>query len=116
MACSIRYKYRPHIQEPDLIINITLYLIIQREQAEREQDWEREQREKREALEAAQRELEEVLNNETTLWLRCEYYFVCWSKEPVKIQVINIQLVSLAAAFLMHVCQANLIHSWNAKN
>lgn len=41
-----------------------LYIVvIQREQAEREQDWEQEQREKREALEAAQRELEEVLDS-----------------------------------------------------
>jgi hypothetical protein len=66
LACSIRYKYRPHIQELDFIVNVTFSLIIQREQEEREQDWEREQREKREALEAAQRELEEVLNNDST--------------------------------------------------
>jgi hypothetical protein len=50
----------------DLTLNDTFSLIAQREQAEREQDWEREQREKREALEAAQRELEEV-NNESIL-------------------------------------------------
>jgi len=43
---------------------VYLYLVvIQREQAEREQDWEQEQREKREALEAAQHELEEVLDS-----------------------------------------------------
>lgn len=43
-------------------------VVIQREQAEREQDWEQEQREKREALEAAQRELEEVLDSNSA-WL-----------------------------------------------
>jgi predicted component of type VI protein secretion system len=42
-----------------------LSFIAQKEQAEREQDWEREQQEKREALEAAQRELDEVLNNKS---------------------------------------------------
>jgi hypothetical protein len=52
----------------DLIIHIytvPLSFIVQKEQAEREQDWEREQQEKREALEAAQRELDEVLNNKS---------------------------------------------------
>jgi hypothetical protein len=116
LACSIRYKYRSHIQEPDLIINITFSLILQREQAEREQDWEREQREKREALEAAQRELVEVLNNESILLLRHEYYFARWPKESVEIQAINIQAISFAAVVLMQVCQADLIHSWNARN
>lgn len=60
-----------HIQESDFIIDISvvyLYVVIQREQAEREQDWEQEQREKREALEAAQRELVEVLDSNSA-WL-----------------------------------------------
>lgn len=60
-----------HIQEPKFIIEISLvclYVVIQREQAEREQDWEQEQREKREALAAAQRELEEVLDSNSA-WL-----------------------------------------------
>jgi hypothetical protein len=43
------------------------FVVVQREQAAREQGWAQEQREKREALEAAQRELEEVLNNKSAL-------------------------------------------------
>jgi hypothetical protein len=46
---------------------VYLYVVAQREQAEREQDWEQEQQEKREALEAAQRELDEVLNCNSAL-------------------------------------------------
>jgi large-conductance mechanosensitive channel len=63
----LKEDYLYHIQESDFIIDVSvvyLYVVvIQREQAEREQDWEQEQREKREALEAAQRELEEVLDS-----------------------------------------------------
>lgn len=68
----LKEDYLYHIQESDFIIDVSvvyLYVVvIQREQAEREQDWEQEQREKREALEAAQRELEEVLDSNSA-WL-----------------------------------------------
>jgi uncharacterized membrane-anchored protein YhcB (DUF1043 family) len=68
-----------HIQEPDFIIAISivyLYVVVQREQAEREQDWEQEQQEKREALEAAQRELEKVLNCNSAL---LGYCMICYT-------------------------------------
>jgi predicted component of type VI protein secretion system len=55
-------------------------VVVQREQAEREQDWEQEQQEKREALEAAQRELEEVLNCNSALLCYC---MICYTSHII---------------------------------
>lgn len=49
--CIIKYKY---------MFKKNIFFLKQREQNEREQDWEKQQIQKREALYAAQKELEEV--------------------------------------------------------